>query len=91
MTCKYIFIAVIEDVIKRTFGHVRPAKIKTILHIRTVWSKLKLGTFRIAKDVKFLHSDNEDSDQNARMRRLIRVFIGRSWKYVSWRFGSEDR
>ena len=31
----------------------------------------------IAKDAKFLHADNEDSDQTARMRKLIRVFVER--------------
>ena len=31
----------------------------------------KLGAFWIGKDTKFLHADNEDADQNARMRRLI--------------------
>ena len=30
----------------------------------------------IAKDAKFLRADNEDSDQTARMRRLIWVFAG---------------
>ena len=33
--------------------------------------------FWIAKDAKFLHADNEDSNQTARMRRLIWVFVGR--------------
>ena len=30
-----------------------------------------LGSLRIAKDAKFLHADNEDSYQTARMHRLI--------------------
>ena len=30
-----------------------------------------LGAFWIGKDSKFLHADNEDSDQIALMRRLI--------------------
>ena len=35
------------------------------------------GAFCIAKDAKFLNVDNEDSDQTARMRRLIWVFFAR--------------
>ena len=34
------------------------------------------------KDAKFLHADNEDYDQNARMRRLIWVFVGRTCQKV---------
>ena len=58
------------------FWHVRPAKIQSSLHIRAVWSDSSLGTFWIAKDPKFLRVDNEDSNQTARMRRLIWVFVG---------------
>ena len=54
-----------------TFGHVGPAKIQISLRIRAVWSESSLGAFCIVKDAKFLHADNEDSDQTARMRRLI--------------------
>ena len=36
-----------------------------------VQSESSLGVFLITKDAKFLHADNEDSDQTARMRRLI--------------------
>ena len=32
----------------------------------------------IAKDAKCLIAINEDSDQTARMRRLIRIFVGRT-------------
>ena len=64
---------------KRTFRHVRPAKTQICLRIRAVWSEFSLGTFRIAKDAKFLHVDNEDSDQTARMRWLIWVFIVRTF------------
>ena len=35
-------------------------------------SLIRISTGRIlAKDAKFLHSDNKDSDQTARMHRLI--------------------
>ena len=60
---------------KRIFGHVRPAKIQISLRICAVWSDSSLGAFGIAKYAKFLHADNEDSDQTARMRRLIWVFL----------------
>ena len=45
-------------------------------------SESSLGTFWIAKDAKFLHADNEDSDQTAWMRRLIWVFVGRTCQQV---------
>ena len=35
---------------KRTFGHVRPAKIQIRLRIRAVWSESSLGACRMAKD-----------------------------------------
>ena len=37
---------------------------------------------KIAMDAKCLHADNEDSDQTARMRSLIRVFVGRTYQMV---------
>ena len=66
-----------RNVRKRTFRHVRPAKIQIRLRIRAVWSESSLVAFWIAKDAKFLHADNEDSDQTARVRRLIWVFVVR--------------
>ena len=65
---------------KRTFVHVRPAKIQISLRIRAVWSKSSLGAFWIAKDAKLLHADHEDTDPSVRMRRLIWVFVGRTSK-----------
>ena len=62
------------NVRKSIFGPVRPAKIQISLRIRAVWSESSLGTLRIAKDAKFPHADNEDSDRTAQMRRLIWVF-----------------
>ena len=64
-----------RNIRKRTSGHVRQAKIQIVLRIRTVYSESSLCAFWKAKDAKFLHADNEDSDQTARMRRLIRVFV----------------
>ena len=60
----------------------RPAKIQIRLRECAVWSESSLGAFWIAKDAKFLRADNEDSDQIARMRRLIRVFVGRTCRKV---------
>ena len=63
-----------NNVRKRTFRHVRPAKIQISLRIRTVWSESSLGVFLIARNVKFLH---------ARMSRLIRSSLGaRVRRYV---------
>ena len=41
----------------------RPAKIQTSLRVRVDWTESSLGAFRIAKDAKFLHVDNEGSDE----------------------------
>ena len=38
--------------------------------------------FWIAKDAKFLHADNDDSEQTARIRGLIRIFVGRTCQKV---------
>ena len=67
---------------KRTLGHVRPSKIQISLHIRAVWLNSLLGAIWIAEDAKFLHADNEDSDQTARMYRLIWDFDGRTCQKV---------
>ena len=58
------------NVKKDTFGHVRPAKIQIRLRIRAVWSESSLGAVWLAKPAKFLHADNEDSDQTAQIRFL---------------------
>ena len=55
----------------RTFERVRPAKIQISLRIHAGWSESSLGEFCTANDAKSLPSDHEDSDQTARMRRLI--------------------
>ena len=57
------------------FGRVRPAKIQMSLRTRTLGSESSLAAFCITKYAKFLHAENEDSDQTARMRRLICVFV----------------
>ena len=67
-----------RNVRKRTFWHVRPAKIQISLRIRAVWSESSLGTFWKAMDAKCLRADNEDSDQTALMRKLIWIFVERT-------------
>ena len=57
-----------------------PAKIQISLRIRAVWSEFSLCAVSKAKDTKFLHADNADSDQTARTRRLIWVFVRRTCK-----------
>ena len=67
---------------KRTFGNVCPAKIQIRLRIRAVWYESSLGAFRIADDAEIIPADNEDSNQTARMRRLIWVSVGRTCEKV---------
>ena len=43
---------------------------------------VNLSAFWIAKNTKFLNTDNEDTYQTARMRRLIWVFVGRTCQKV---------
>ena len=53
-----------------------PAKFRvSLLSLRS--SESSLGAFWIDKAAKCLHADNEDSDQPAHPRRLIRVFVVR--------------
>ena len=56
---------------KRTVGHVRPAYSEDSDQPAQSDQKSSLDAFWIAKDAKFIHADNKDSDQTARMRRLI--------------------
>ena len=65
-----------RNVRERILAHVLPVKIQISLRVRAVWSESSFGAFWIAKDAKFLHADNEDSDQTAQVRRLIWVFFG---------------
>ena len=64
---------------KRIFWTVRPVKIQISLRIRAARSESSLDAFWLAKDVNFLQADNEDADRTARMRRLIWVFVWRTW------------
>ena len=73
-----------RNVRKCTFEHALSVKIQISLRIRTVWSAVSLPEFWIASAAKFHHADNEDSDQIALMRRLIWVFVGRTYEKVSF-------
>ena len=53
-------------------------KIQIDLNIHTDRSGAELIAIWIAKDATFLSADNEDSDQTAHLRSLIRVFTGRT-------------
>ena len=50
---------------------VHPAKTQISLGIRPVWSESSLCAEWVAKDLSFLHVNNEDSDQTGRIPRLI--------------------
>ena len=67
---------------KCTFGHVRLAKIQISLRIRAVWSEFSLDALRIAKDNFFMRTTK--TEQIARMRRLILVFVWRPCQMVSF-------
>ena len=56
----------------------RPGKIQISPRIHAVWSEPSLGAVWLSRDTKFVLADNEDSDQTARMRRLIWVSVGRT-------------
>ena len=60
-----------------TWLPVRTAKTQINLRIRAVWFESSQGILWVAKDPKHLQADSEDSDQTARMRRLIWVFAAR--------------
>ena len=62
----------------------RPAKTQISLGIRPVWLESSLCAQWVANDPRFLHADNEDSDQTGRMHRLIWVFDGRTCHFVGF-------
>ena len=72
-----------RNVKERTFGHVLQAKLQNSLCIRAAWSESSLGAFWNARDAHSLNADEEDSNQTARMRRLIKVFVGRTCQKVT--------
>ena len=64
-----------------------PAKTQISLGIRPVWSESSLCALCVATVPMLLHADSEYSDQTARMRRLICVFVVRIChkQVFSWR------
>ena len=79
VVCIGIIKQLSRNVRKRIVGHVRPAMIRITLCLRFVRSASSLSTHWITKYAKYLH---EDSDQTARIRRLIRDFVERTCKKV---------
>ena len=69
---------------KPTKWPVHPAKTQISLGIRQVWSESTLCAQWVAKDLSFLHVDNEDADQIGRMPMLIWVFARRIVDFVGF-------
>ena len=63
---------------------VRPAKTQISLGIHPVWSESSLCVQWVAKDPRFLHADNEDSDPTGLMPRLIWVFAWCTCNFVGF-------
>ena len=55
---------------KRTFGHVRCEDSSQSVHSHSL-IRIALGALGIAKDTNFFHANHKDSDQTARIRKLI--------------------
>ena len=66
----------IRRVSKRTFWNVRPAKIHISLRICAVWSESSLSAWWHFASSAIQNAPSEHSDQTARMRRLIWIFVG---------------
>ena len=67
-----------RNVRKDTFLHVRPARTQISLRIRAVWSESSLFARRNVASFLPKNAASEDSDQTARMRRLVWIFAGRT-------------
>ena len=67
-----------RNVWKSTFRHMRPTKTQISPRRRTVWSELSIFAWRNFASLAVKNRPSEDSDQTARMRRLIRIFAGRT-------------
>ena len=65
-----------------TIWHVRPKKTQITIGIRAVWSESLLFAGRNAASLGIQNASSEDSDQTARMRRLIWIFAGRTYREV---------
>ena len=56
----------------------RPTKTQISLRARAVWSESSLSAWRNVAPLAIQNAPGEDSDQTARMRRLIWIFAGRT-------------
>ena len=76
---------------KCTYWHARPTKTQVSLRLRAGWSESSLSACRNFASLAIQNAPSEDSDQTARMRRLIWIFVGCTFrKYTFWRCGSID-
>ena len=71
---------------KRTFWYVRPMNIQISLRIRADWSDSSLLTWRHYATLAIQNAPKEDSDQTARMRRLIWIFAVAHVRFLPLRF-----
>ena len=60
------------------FWHVCPTKTQTSLRIRAVWSESSLSAWTTFASLAIQYAFSEDSDQTARMLRLIWIFAVRT-------------
>ena len=72
-TASYVQDDLSSNVRRRISWNVYPAKI----HIRAVWSESSSSAWRVLAPLAIQYVPREDSDQPARMRRLIWIF---SWR-----------
>ena len=74
-----------HNVSKHTFVHA-PSEVSDHLSICAIWSESSLGTILDSKNAKCLPEDKEDSDQIAKMGRLIWVFVGHTYLKAGYVF-----
>ena len=73
-----------RNMTKLTKWSVYRAKTRISLGIRPVWPESSLCALWVAKDPMTLHADGEDSDQTARMPRLIWIFARRTCHFAGF-------
>ena len=74
---------------KHTFWHVRQTNTQISLRIRAVWSESSLSAWSNFASLAIRNAPSEDSDQAARMRRLIWIFAWRTCskvRFLTFRF-----
>ena len=78
---------------KRTFWHMRTTKTQNSLRICAVWPESLLSVLGNFASLAIQNAPSEDSDQSARMRRLIWIFAWRTCpkvRFQTLRFRSMD-